>query len=212
MDTPDASPYEVFSGPSVEVIKLTVGPIVKALADVVSPMRDGPPDEGYKDRLRIDFGAVDPRDDIRGGTEREDTLKRRLGVHAAAYLARDLFGCPDLDRYDFVTDSGGIISLGLDLALDAMEDLEGVGGMEWDRDATYAKFLSEHGRDTRWLIAAAAIALVNAELRGEGRPPSRNDVLEEVHFGCARFTREYLSQVYGELAPRLDAAQSSRSS
>ena len=206
MSAPDAAPNEIFSGPDADEVKRTVGPIVKALADVVSPMQDGLPDKGYKERLRIDFGAVDPRDDIRGGTEREETLKRRLGVHAAAYLARDLFGCPGLDRYGFVTDSGGIISLELDLALDAMEDLEGVGGMEWDGDGSYAEFLSTYGRDTRWLTAAAAIAMVGAELRGEGSRPSRNDVLEEVHFGCSRFTREYLSQVYGELSPRLGAA------
>lgn len=207
LSSPDALPHEDFAPPDADEVKRTVGPIVKALADVVSPQGAGAPGAGYKERLKIDFGAVDPLDGIGGGAEREDTLKRRLGVHAAAYLARALFGCPGLDGYDFDTDRGGIVSVSFDGALDAMGDLEGVGGMEWDREGSFAGFLSEHGGDTRWMIAAAAIALVCGKLRDEGAPTGRNDVLEEVHFACSRFTREYLSQVFGEVALRLMAAK-----
>lgn len=202
-----ASPYEDFAAVDEGEAKRTIGPIVRALADVVSPPDRGVPDKGYRERLGIDFGSVDPRDDVWGGTERRDTLRRRLGVHAAAYLARELFGCPGLDRYGFDTDRGGIISLGLDGAIDAMGDLEGVGRMEWDKDGRFGQFLSEYGGDTRWMIAAATIALVCDRLRAEGAATGRNDVLEEVHFRCSRFTREYLSQVFGEVAIRLMAAK-----
>lgn len=195
----DIPQYEAFRVPEVGELKRTVGPIVGALADVVSPVEDGLPDKGYKERLGIDFGAVDPRDDIEGGTERADTLKRRLGVHAAVYLAGALFGCPGLDRYSFGTDQGGIISLELDNALDEMDDLEGVGGMEWDEGGRFAQLLSKYGSDTRWMIAAAMITLVGSELRSNACAASKNDVLEEVHFVCSRFTREYLSQVYGDI-------------
>ena len=40
-------------------------------------------------------------------------------------------------------------------------------------------------------------------LRGDAGEPSRNDVLEEVHYRCWAFTRGYLSKVYGELVPLL---------
>lgn len=194
------SPYDDFPTPSEDEVKRTIGPIVRALADVVSPVFDGLPDKGYKERLGIDFESVDPRDDIEGGTEREETLKRRLGVHAAAYLAREAFGCPGLEGYVFHTDQGGVISLDLDGALDVMESLDGVGGMSWDAGGGFAAFLSGFGGDAKWLSAAAAIAMVSGKLSADESAAGRNCVLEEVHHRCWEFTREYLSQVHGEMA------------
>lgn len=196
-----------FPSTGVGEIKRTVGPIVKALADVVSPEREGLPDRGYKERLGIDFEAIDPNDDDLEETKRADTMQRRAGVHAAACLAREAFGCPGLEMYDYGIGQGGVFSHGFDNALDDMGSLDGVGGMEWDRDGKFAGFLSKRGRDTRWMIAAAAIVLASSKLRTKAGGTGRNDALEEAHFCCWMFTREYLSQVYGELVPHVWAGE-----
>ncbi len=209
MSAPDDPRPERLLAPSVAEIKRTVGPIVKALADIVSPERDGLPGRGYKERLGIDFEAVDPRDGGMGGARREDILQRLLGVHAAACLAREVFGCPGLETYGFGLDRDGALSFGFNDALDGMGSLDGVGGMEWDGDGRFAAFLAERGADTGWMIAAAAIVLAGDRLRKEGITPDRNGVLEEAHFCCWSFTREYLSRVHGELAPLLAPGRAS---
>lgn len=199
MSAVEGTPYEMFPAPDAGEVRRTVGPIVKALADVVSPTEGGLADRGYRERLGIDLESADPRD----GTGDDYTLRRRLSVHATAYLAREAFGCPGLGMYDFDVDRWGVVSLEFDNALNAMDNLDGVGRMEWDTGGRFAAFLSEFGGDRRWMTAAATIALVGSALRGEGGTPSRNDVLEEAHHRCWEFSREYLSQVCGEASPIL---------
>lgn len=199
MSAEKAAPYDMFPAPDAGEVKRTVGPIVKALADAVEPPDADMPNRGYRERLGIDSESSDPHD----GAGSDGALRRRLSVHAAAYLAREAFGCPGMETYGFEADRWGVVSLEFDNALNAMENLDGVGRMEWDAGGRFATFVSEFGSDRKWMTAAATITLVGSMLREGGGTPSRNDVLEEAHHLCWEFSRKYLSQVCAEASPIL---------
>jgi len=178
----------------------TIGPILAALCRAVSPRRGDSAGKNYKRLLRIDFSEVDRMGLIYDEALREQTLARRMGVHALVYLARRLFGCPGLEPYDFyVSPPGSVSSTRLDLALDRLETVKGAGGLDWDRDGRFAMLVSRHGRDHEWLSIAALIFMVRDTLDEQGDSTRRNDLLEEAHLECYGFTRGRLSKVYDDL-------------
>lgn len=178
-------------------LRRTIGPILAALCRAVSPRKS--PGKNYKGLLGIDFSEVDRMGHVYDDELRERTLARRMGVHALVYLARRRFGCPGLEPYDFhVSPPDSVSSLRLDLAIDSLESIRGVGGMDWD-DGGFAELVRTRGRDPEWLSIAALILAVRDILAGRGESTCRNDLLEEAHLECYELPRRRMSEVYDDL-------------
>ncbi len=193
-----ADPEEYMAAvPSEGELRRTIGPILAALCRAVSPRKS--PGKNYKGLLGIDFAEIDRTGIIYDERLREQTLARRMGVHALVYLARRMFGCPGLEPYDFhVSPPGSVSSLRLDLAIDRLESLKGVGGMDWD-DGRFAALVGRRGRDHEWLSIAALILVIRDILARRGESTSRNGLLEEAHLECYGLPRRRMSEVYDDL-------------
>jgi len=145
------------------------------------------------------LGLAPGRPPPRPGAPRGEAHQWRLGVHAAVCLAREHFGCPGLAMLDFELDADGVVSIALERALDGMDGPDGAGGMVWDADGKFSRFLARCGADHAWMAAAAAIYTVYSRMRAGDAPFGRSEILEAVCLGCPGIARAYLSRVYTEM-------------
>jgi len=186
--------------PGTWELKRTIGPILRALGEAVTPGQGCAPCAGYRERLGIGRGPVDASAGNAGEGAGEGALERLFGVHAAFYIAWESFGCPDLEMYDFDPGAGGMASFALDDAISRLGDLDGVGGMDWDVGSRFAVFLAGHGGDARWMAAAGAILRVNRHMRRDVGEFGLDDLIDNVHVRFGAFPRSRLYSVHGDMA------------
>lgn len=186
--------------PGTWELKRTIGPILRALGEAVTPGHGCGAGGGYRERLGIGRGPVDASAGNAGEGAGEGALERLFGVHAAFYIAWESFGCPDLEVYEFDPGEGGMASFALDDAISGLDDLDGVGEMGWDVGSRFAVFLAGHGGDARWMAAAGAILRVNRHMRRDVGEFGVDDLIDNVHVRFGAFPRSHLYAVHGGMA------------
>lgn len=195
--------------PGTWELKRTVGPILRALGEAVTPAHERAAGAGYREMLGIGRGPVDASAGNAGEGAGEGALERLFGVHAAVYIAWESFGCPDLDVYDFDPGEGGVASFALDDAISRLHDLDGVGEMGWDFGSKFAVFLSRRGGDARWMAAAGAILRVNRHMRRDVGEFGVDDLIDNVHVRFGAFPRSHLYAVYGGMGSLIRGSEAS---
>lgn len=195
--------------PGTWELKRTVGPILRALAEAVTPADECGPGGGYRERLGIGRGPVDASAGNAGKGGGEGALERLFGVHAAVYIAWESFCCPDLEVYEFDPGEGGMVSFVLDDAISGLGDLDGVGEMGWDVGSRFAVFLARHGGDARWMAAAGAILRVNRHMRRDVGEFGVDDLIDNVHVRFGAFPRSHLYAVHGGMASLIRGSEAS---
>jgi len=195
--------------PGAWELKRTIGPILRALGEAVTPAGECEEGAGYRERLGIGRGPVDASAGDAGEGAGEGALERLFGVHAAVYIAWESFGCPDLDMYDFDPGEGGVASFALDDAITRLGDLDGVGEMGWDVGSRFAVFLARHGGDARWMAAAGAILRVNRHMRRDVGEFGLDDLIDNVHVRFGAFPRSHLYAVHGGMSSLIRGSEAS---
>lgn len=194
-------------GPGTWELKRTVGPILRALGEAVTPAHECAEGAGYRERLGIGLGPVDASAGNAGSGAGAGALERLFGVHAAVYIAWESFGCPDLDMYDFDPGEGGVASFALDDAISRLPDLDGVGEMGWDVGSKFAVFLAHRGGDVGWMTAAGAILRVNRHMRRDVGEFGVDDLIDNVHVRFGAFPRSRLYAVHGGMGALIKGSE-----